>query len=149
MREIKFRAWHIEDKFMFSVKCIDFTLIGKETGDPAKFWVYMCFDEPTSEDDQEPVDVFFPGDAVELMQYTGLHDKNGKEIYEGDIVVDESIYRTPDWQYQIIWSDLKAGWIAYPSDESNLGFGMSKEASFSLEVIGNIYETPDLQKYRI
>lgn len=71
MREIKFRAWHKKIRKMFQVGQI--TL---EKG----IWDY----EP---DDRKNIGVSIPYQpSFILMQYTGLHDKNGKEIYEGDIV---------------------------------------------------------------
>lgn len=70
-REIKFRAWHKNLKKMFKIGQIT---LEKGT------WNY------------EPNDRDFIGMSIPyqpsfiLMQYTGLHDKNGKEIYEGDII---------------------------------------------------------------
>lgn len=70
-REIKFRAWHKNLKKMFKIGQITF-----EKGT----WNF------------EPNDRDFIGMSIPyqpsfvLMQYTGLHDKNGKEIYEGDII---------------------------------------------------------------
>lgn len=76
-------------------------------------------------------------DDIELMQYTGLHDKNGEEIYEGDIVYVAS----EDENAFILWDEETArfiihfdGWIA---DFDNY---YGKE----LEVIGNIYNNPEL-----
>lgn len=70
-REIKFRAWHKDLKKMFKIGQIT---LEKGT------WYF------------EPNDRDFIGMSIPyqpsfvLMQYTGLHDKNGKEIYEGDII---------------------------------------------------------------
>lgn len=70
-REIKFRAWNKDLKKMFKLGQI--TL---EKG----LWNY----EPN---DKEFIGMSIPYQpSFVLMQYTGLHDKNGKEIYEGDIV---------------------------------------------------------------
>jgi hypothetical protein len=112
-REIKFRAW-----------------------DKVKQKMFMIFDNSS-------LDWFLPTwkDRYEVMQFTGLLDKNGKEIYEGDIVQDSSIYRAPFWQYKIAWNNEKAGWLAFPLDDANYGFGLSMEGAETLEVIGNIYET--------
>ena len=67
-----------------------------------------------------------------IMQYTGLKDKNGKEIYEDDIA------RHPDHlRDHVITFNPLAGWL------SNFIDGTSHEY---IEVIGNIYENPELLK---
>ena len=70
-REIKFRAWHKNLKKMFKIGQIT---LEKGT------WNY----EPN---DRDFIGMSIPSQpSFILMQYTGLHDKNGKEIYEGDII---------------------------------------------------------------
>ena len=136
MREIKFRAWYIpvgkhDSGFMFPVRLIDFGRM--KLGDPAKFTVYMWYDEP-SEYGVEQEDVYFYGDEIELMQFTGLHDKNGKEVFEGDVVLTN-----------------EAGWIAevvYDRDRfmcEGRGGGYSMECEWEqFKVIGNVFENPEL-----
>ncbi|QEL88519.1 YopX family protein [Bacillus mycoides] len=77
----------------------------------------------------------------EIMQYTGLKDKNGKEIYEGDIVkfhYKKDIYKTG----QVVWNDLFGSWDIDCSDfVAYKSLGQFESGS---EVIGNIYENPEL-----
>lgn len=71
-----------------------------------------------------------------LMQFTGLQDKNSKEIWEGDIVLREK----EDLPLQVVFNDGAFGLF----DENN---GMEDDMIFdadALEVIGNIYENPEL-----
>jgi len=62
-----------------------------------------------------------------VMQFTGFHDKNGKEIYDGD-VLKGGIYS----QYEVKWDSMDGGW------------NISQNANM-FEVIGNIYENPELK----
>ena len=70
-REIKFRIWDIENKEMLKVQELDF--------EPTFYGGRIAIRPDQSND-------YFDTEDMILMQYTGLHDKNGKEIYEGDIV---------------------------------------------------------------
>lgn len=84
-----------------------------------------------------------------LMQSTGLHDKNGKEIFEGDVV---KRYRSPffkaKWEYQIeTVLKEKASLLLGREFGKNFGtipFDSPFAKSDLLEVIGNIYENPEL-----
>jgi uncharacterized phage protein (TIGR01671 family) len=121
MREIKFRAWvkrglYPDNMYWFAITWGNFY-----DGDG---WIGMLPIGETSKKQRIQVD---PGD-VELMQFTGLHDKNGVEIYEGDIVKSQF---EPE-PFIIQWN----------SDEYHSGFnvGIGEE----LEVIGNIYENKEL-----
>ncbi len=88
-------------------------------------------------------------DTFELMQYTGLKDKNGKEIYEGDV------YRRLTWELDgqnnssDIWQEPEVvGNIKEFFEEKGYGEGelMQSYEPQNLEVIGNIYENPELLK---
>lgn len=70
-REIKFRIWDVGNKEMLEVQELDF--------EPTFYGGRIAI-RPDQYSD------YFDPEEMILMQYTGLHDKNGKEIYEGDII---------------------------------------------------------------
>ncbi len=90
-----------------------------------------------------------PADDLEIMQFTGLKDKNGKEIYEGDVVIGNCLPRPA----YIDWLNDRAsfGWVIPKTaiGEPGGAFGLMEDAledNFNLEIIGNIYENPELLK---
>jgi len=139
MRKIKFRAWDKKErKMLYNCNCdkwedafgcgstllqIDFdgNILGYIDDDGGKggLWEHL-------------VDI---KNRFELMQYTGLHDKNGKKIYEGDIIAfsNRTIWKV------IMWDDTECGWNA-PANLISGGRGNP------WGVIGNIYENGDLLK---
>jgi hypothetical protein len=107
-REIKFRAWKKKEKRMFT-------------------WMEL---QRLPLSDLERTD-------LEWLQFTGLIDKNGKEIYEGDLVADTSPMGEEN---EIIeWNDGYAGFQAH-----GLKTGRLKGFAEKIEIIGNIHENPEL-----
>lgn len=78
-----------------------------------------------------------------LMQYTGLKDKNGVEIYEGDIVREDGRDRVVVFEQGMYWLDGPEVWGSKHSIA--LGGALADERQAQSEVIGNIYETPELK----
>ena len=89
-----------------------------------------------------------------LMQYTGLKDKNGVEIYEGDILAD--VDEPEPCIHKVYWENdaLRFNILTLVDDEGNWDSGIYDELSEGaekgktkyFEVIGNIYENPELIK---
>jgi uncharacterized phage protein (TIGR01671 family) len=80
----------------------------------------------------------------EIMQYTGLKDKNGKEIYEGDVVSAHGTLGVVTWVNELALWDLDViingehGSMTVYSQQNANGYNIQRE------VIGNIYENPEL-----
>lgn len=124
MREIKFRAWIRKEKEMLPGITFEHLLKTiKHTFNPA-------------EEGWEPV----------YLQYTGLKDKNKKEIYEGDIVYQarsgkDHEWKKDGWTSVIHWNNDKACF-----EDKHTGNEIDREDMRKVEIIGNIYENPELLK---
>ena len=87
---------------------------------------------------------FFMRSDLELMQFTGLLDKNGKEIYEGDIVKDsEEKLLTIEWDAHHVAFVASDRWMEWLRGYGNSG---NPYEARQCEIIGNIYENPELIK---
>ena len=125
MRTLKFRAWDKEEKEMF---CPTFTAL----------------------DGISPRDFFNNADWI-VMQFTGIKDKGNAEIYENDIVQDK---------YGNVYEVLIGGYWTDKADGTGFGVHFARngntsdyptlpdgfERMMNYEVIGNIYESPELLK---
>ena len=136
MREIKFRAWNKVEKFIDTAWSID--------------WEHelVCHRAHNQSDLNDCV----------LMQYTGLKDKNGREVFEGDVLkmvceLYTNFGKTPTGKYNtsfhhVIW--YKNGWGSQVIKNNGVGkINGFKDNSLEItlkysEVIGNIYENPEL-----
>lgn len=128
IREIKFRAWDKTTKSMFLVVGLFFD--SKDEGEQVEL---VCVRSKWFETSDPTHATWRKLEEVELMQYTGLKNKNGKEIYEGDVVrIRNSVIGQIGWDY-FAWQIIGGGMLnAFDSDD--------------LEVIGNIYENSELLK---
>ena len=147
-REIKFRCWDKKEKeWMFGYETLGgFSLIGE---------IIMC-----GELSSIPLEYLT---NMEFNQFTGLHDKNGVEIYEGDVLngtwtqTDENGYKTVhDFKsFNVLYSDEHASFIIPCTYDKYIKNPIGNYLNFlhqinlkDSEVIGNIYENPELTNQR-
>ena len=119
--------------------------------------VFECLKQQIKFDNSMPDRGFITGydhrsDGMEWMQFTGLKDKNGKEIYENDLVQDAVLI------FKVEWNEQNAKFCINPVGRVNGGFdGIIESIMYAdlgngyysrkdLEIIGNIHENPELIK---
>lgn len=125
MQDLKFRAWHWNKKRMFLVKEID-----TEKREISGFWAQDMNDNTGI--------VSF--DSCHIMQFTGLIDIKGREIYEGDIV-DDTHGRIGIQQSTLVvkWNEKEARFDLYDPRDRPIPWKPHLQ-----EVIGNIYDNSSL-----
>lgn len=128
-REIKFRVWDKVAKAMHvcETNSHDTFFFDPDTGD---FTYYNLQNGETSNGHSDYI----------LEQYTGSKDKNGKEIYEGDVI------KARDWDgdwgiYKIKWKQSHCAFEAFEYRKSG-AWNWTLQGFVDIEVIGNIHEPP-------
>ena len=143
MRTIKYRCWHKKTKKMYEVRDLIITPSGQVWVDAINEYKDGKFDK-ANRNLEWGYDV-----SVELMQFCGLKDKNGKEIFEGDILIWK------DWEqegqeeadyYLVVYQAPSFLTVCYRDGEVLAGEDALLSGSEDFILHGNIYENPELLK---
>jgi uncharacterized phage protein (TIGR01671 family) len=136
-REIRFRWWSAADKVMLEWGCLMQTAFNTQSVN-AQHLARRIFTPLLYR-------AFSPVQRDDLMQFTGLKDKTGRDIYEGDIVrvMDTGTQRMAE----VRWGKPGAGFFLICERTAWMGHlsgGGKKYDQETCEVIGNVFENPDL-----
>ncbi len=136
MREIKFRAWNNREKVMSLLRGFDFLI---------KQAIINC---PNEKSKTAISSWDYKDKEIKLMQFTGLQDKNGVDIYEGDVV--NLCYEYFDGHYRVeecvgtVFFENGSFKMSYKKYDEVREWRLDEPEILSVEVIGNIYENPEL-----
>ena len=126
-RVLKFRAWNKENECWLNFGYV--SIYRKEDGEPDTI---LKFD--------------FSNNYI-VEHCTGLKDKNGKEIYEGDIVEEDIDFNSKmtdgTFRYKVYWNEDELCWSLEPIGPESIHNDLWKLNS-SCRVVGNIHENPEL-----
>ncbi len=162
MREVKFRAWDKRQEIMVSNEQVMRLEFGKNGVDWLGCWVVVADSQGKPEQGLHQI----AKEDLVFMQFTGLKDKSGKEIYEGDIIWKEFSHRKGQkreskedgHKFQIIY---QPAWSSFVADEivkigefqelwhlaqNNKWADQERLIVDEFEIIGNIYQNPELLK---
>ena len=135
MRDIKFRAWDKQTKRLYQVQTLQF--YGTNNTVDACWTNGVDFDGESTLGEPELNNLH----NLELMQYTGLKDINGVEIYEGDILFH------PLQGRRKVYYPYSERVASYGLRDIDNGFGSTLQDSHAVwEVIGNVYENKELSE---
>ncbi len=126
MKQFKFRGFYEDKTVYFTLQ----NIMGNSQGVPCVFF--------EKEDDGIRSGFYVSINLLEnVSPFIGLKDKNGKEIYEGDLIIDDS---NPDIIKQIIYIDYQTKFVAQHKTYQDWRDMIYSE---TCKVIGNIYQNPN------
>lgn len=135
MREIKFRAWvnvPNANTMLQDINLEDLWMSGRAYEDYG-----------TSRYEAETISgIKWTFKDLIFMEYTGLKDKNGVEIYDGDILRGYHAFLAEAPIYQVYWNE--GGFVV--RDDKGMRYNIGDVECDDMEVIGNIYANPELMK---
>lgn len=161
MRKIKYRVWIPDIKRIYQVMSFD---VEPQNGrrKTVTVWEHPCVETAII---KMKIGKFLLDNGVELIEYTGLKDRNGKEIYEGDIVtklnlnhinadgaydkpecmkyIDRGVVEYMEDNCQFMLARRRNPGRLTDSCNNSISICSSRE-SLEFEIIGNIYENPEL-----
>lgn len=140
MKEIKFRAYHKPSKLLLQVVQLDLNLGSSDRGhtfyDPNTGYYRLAVKD------------------CEIIEFTGLKDKNGKEIYEGDILnilyQEDNDWKDVSWEDNYVVEFSQAGFKVrnvedYKEKILSIGYlGEKYPDEYTFKILGNIYENKEL-----
>ena len=139
-RELIFRAWHRKEKLMYWWN----PLWGNYGHGQGYIGMVLVGESETKRLYKDNIRLIDPSEC-DIMQFTGIKDRDGVEIYEGDIVRYFQPYSKRTDTHIVQWDEQWACFGLFEKDNR-----WCKESDWakiqSLEVIGNIYANPDLLK---
>lgn len=141
MRTIKFRGKRIKDgKWIY----------GDLVENQGRFYIYHACTETTLSDEESTITIVATKVQNETVgQFTGLYDKNGKEIYEGDIVQLDYITTLGKHRiglsFEVKWCTQEGCWVGWDGFVENT----LQQTHKMFVVKGNIYDNPELLKGNI